>query len=109
MMSAKKMMLSACFSHHGFVSIESFPPGERYDSRFFTETVLPGIEKSLSVAHPRIRAKGFHLHIDDAKLDNSESLLSKTDDMEFIRVLHPPYSPDLAQCDFCLFGYLKEK
>ena len=24
-------------------------------------------------------------------------------------VLHPPYSPDLAPCDFCLFPKLKEK
>jgi hypothetical protein len=25
----------------------------------------------------------------------------------FIRVPQPPYSPDLAPCDFFLFGYLK--
>jgi hypothetical protein len=25
----------------------------------------------------------------------------------FIRVPQPPYSPDLAPCDFLLFGYLK--
>ena len=24
-------------------------------------------------------------------------------------VPHPPYSPDLAQCDYCLFPKLKEK
>ena len=28
--------------------------------------------------------------------------------MSMKTVLHPPYSPDLASCDFCLFPKLKE-
>jgi hypothetical protein len=27
----------------------------------------------------------------------------------FTRMEHPPYSPDLASCDFFLFGAMKEK
>ena len=29
--------------------------------------------------------------------------------MGIMTVPHPPYSPDLAPCDFCLFPKLKEK
>jgi hypothetical protein len=28
---------------------------------------------------------------------------------ELERMPHPPYSPDLAPCDFFLFGYLKQE
>jgi hypothetical protein len=69
-------MLSAYFPHHELASIEFLPQEERYNSRFFPETVLPRIEKSLSVAHPRMRAKIVHLHIDDTKCYNSEMSLS---------------------------------
>jgi hypothetical protein len=40
-----------------------------------------------------MRAKGIHLHIDNAKPHNSEISLSKTDEMGFIRVPQPLYSP----------------
>ena len=29
------------------------------------------------------------------------------DSHQIIKMLHPPYSPDLAPCDFHLFGYMK--
>jgi hypothetical protein len=56
-----------------------------------------------------MRAKGIHLHIDDANPHNSDISLSKTDEMACIQVPQPPYSPDLALCHFFLFGYLNEK
>jgi hypothetical protein len=33
----------------------------------------------------------------------------KLDDYQVRRLKRPPYSPDLAPCDFFLFGYLHEK
>jgi hypothetical protein len=105
----EKTMLSAYFSRYDFVSIEFLPQREGYNLRFFTETVLPSIEKLLSVAPPTMRDKEIHLHVDNAKSHNSEISLSKTDEMECIRVPQPPYSSNLATCDFFLFKYLKEK
>jgi hypothetical protein len=34
--------------------------------------------------------------------------IAKTEELGFILVPQPPYSPDLAPCDFFLFGYLKQ-
>jgi hypothetical protein len=48
-----------------------------------------------------------HLHIDNAKSDNSELSIWKTEEYRFIRVPQPPYLPDLAPSDFFWFGYLK--
>jgi hypothetical protein len=101
-------MLSAYFSCQGFVSIEFLPQRERHNSRFFTETVLPSVEESLSVAHPRRRANGIYLHIDDAKPHDPEILLSKTDEMRFIHLWQPLCQPNLAPCGSFLFEYRTE-
>jgi hypothetical protein len=65
--SSKKTMVSAYFSRGGFVSIEFLPQGQKYNSRFFTETGLPSIERDLSLGRPLLRVKGVRLHIDNAK------------------------------------------
>jgi len=46
------------------------------------------------------------LHIDNAR---PHLVQSKFDSMGIHRLPHPPYSPDIAPCDFWLFGYLKMK
>jgi hypothetical protein len=34
--------------------------------------------------------------------------IEKIEELGFILVPQPPYSPDIAPCDFFLFGYLKQ-
>jgi hypothetical protein len=34
--------------------------------------------------------------------------IEKIEDLSFILVPRPPYSPDLTPCDFFLFGHLKQ-
>jgi hypothetical protein len=101
-------MLSAYFSRTGFVFIESLPQGQNYNSHFFREIILPSVVENLSVACPKLKATAAHLHIDNAKPHNSRLSLQKIED-GFIRVPQPPHSPDLAPCNFFLFGYLKSQ
>jgi hypothetical protein len=46
---------------------------------------------------------------DNAKPYNSRLSIRKTEEYGFIRVPPPPYSPDLALCDFFLFHYVKSQ
>jgi hypothetical protein len=78
------------------------------NAQFFTETVLPSIEKKLAEYHPKLRTTATHLHIDNAKACTSEMSIEKIEGLGFILVPQPPYSPDLTPCDFFLFRYLKE-
>jgi hypothetical protein len=52
--SSKTTMVSAYFSRCGFVSIEFLPIGQKYNSQFFTKTVLPSIEKKLAECRPKL-------------------------------------------------------
>jgi hypothetical protein len=101
-------MFSAYFSRCGFVSAEFLPMEQKYNSQFFTETVLRSIEKKLVECRPRLRTTAAHLHIDNAKPHTSRMCIGKIEEPGVILVPQPCYSPDLAPCDFFLFGYLKQ-
>jgi hypothetical protein len=102
-------MPSADFLRTDFVSMELLPQGQNYNSYFFTEIIVPSIVENLSVARPKLKAIAAHLHIDNAKPNNSRLSLRKIEEYGFIRVPQPLYSPDLASCDFFLSGYFKSQ
>jgi hypothetical protein len=82
--------------------------GQKYNLQFFTEAILPSIEKKLAECRPKLRTTTAHLHVDNAKPHISKMSIEKIDELGFILVPQPPYSPNLAPCDFFLFGYLKQ-
>jgi transposase len=105
--SSKKTMVSAYFSRCGFVSVELISMGQKHNSQFFTEMVLPSIENKLAEYRPKLRTSAAHIHVDNAKPHTSKMSIEKIEELGFILVPQPPCSPDLAPCDFFLFGYLK--
>jgi histone-lysine N-methyltransferase SETMAR len=106
--SSKKTMLSAYFSRCGFVSVEFLPMRQKYNSQFVTRTVLPSIDKKLAECRQKLRTTAGHLHVDNAKPHISKMSIERIEDLDFILVPQPRYPPDLAPCDFFLFGYLKQ-
>ena len=54
--------------------------------------------------------KGFILHWDNAPVHTTNVVTDFLASKEGVQVLrHPPYSPDLAPCDFFLFPKMKNK
>jgi histone-lysine N-methyltransferase SETMAR len=101
-------MVSAYIPRCGFVSAEYLPMGQKYNWQFFTETVLPNIEKKLAECHPKFRTTAAHLHVDNVKPHTSKMSIETIEALGFFLVPQPPYAPDLAPCDFFLFAYLKQ-
>jgi hypothetical protein len=75
------------------------------------------IDKVLNIAATRAhhylmlsgcQTKGAHL-CDNAPIDKTARVKVHTAFPESKRTKHPPHGPDLAPCDFCLFGYLREQ
>jgi histone-lysine N-methyltransferase SETMAR len=104
----KKTLVSAHFSLCGFVSIEFPPMWQKYNSQHFTETILPSIENKLAECRPKLSTAAAHLHVDNVERLTSKMSIGKIEELGFILVPQPPYSPDFAPCDFFLFGYLKQ-
>ena len=49
----------------------------------------------------------WHFHLDNAPVHNSILVIDYLTKMDIKTVRPPPYSPDLAPCDFCLFPKLR--
>jgi hypothetical protein len=105
--SSEKAAVSAYFSRCGFVSVAFLLMGQKYNSHFFTERLLPSIERKLAEYRPNLRTTAAHLHVDNAAPHPSKMPIEKIEGLGFIIVPQPAYPPDLAPCDFLMFSYLK--
>jgi hypothetical protein len=68
--------------------------------------VLGDFDKERAETRPKKRAPGTLLHLDNAPTHRPDD---DFDRLGITRLSHPSSRPDLAQCDFLLFGNLKTK
>ena len=68
-------------------------------------SVLAKLRKHTAMKRPKLHRAGWRLHHDNAQ-PHAMQFLAK---FNITCVPHPPYSPDLAPCDFFLFPSLKAK
>jgi hypothetical protein len=71
MIAPKKAMVSAFFTREGFISVESLPDTDRFNSTIDAQTVLPSIVRFVRVFRPKMHGRCYWMHIDNAKPHNS--------------------------------------
>ena len=70
--------------------------------------VLREIRKRFLGKRPALLKSGqWHFHMDNARIHDSILVTDYLTKMGMKTVPHPPYSPDLAHCDFWLFPKLR--
>ena len=85
------------------------PTGQTVNKENYVE-VLSEFRKRFRQKRPALFKSGqWHFQQDNAPVHNSILVTDYLTKMGIKTVPHPPYSPDLAPCDFCLFPKLKEK
>jgi histone-lysine N-methyltransferase SETMAR len=98
----RKLMLVAFFNSQRIVYADFLEAGTTQDSVSFCETL------DELVSHlPSIPSKTVWLHVDNAPSHTSKHTQNHLKMIGFTPLPHPAYSPDLAPCDFYLFGRLK--
>lgn len=106
--STKKVMIAAFFDHEGIVHLD-YLDGQRITSEVYVD-ILMRLRDSI-----RVKRRQKWLDHDWILLDDNASVHTSDETTEFRRQVrmsrgsHPPYSPDLAPCDFFLFPLLKSK
>jgi histone-lysine N-methyltransferase SETMAR len=75
---------------------------EEYYSSFLTT-----LEEKIRKKRPGLQKKKIIFHQDNALAHKSVLAMEKLRDLHYELLEHPPYSPDLAPSDFCLFPKLK--
>ncbi|KAI6658295.1 Transposase [Oopsacas minuta] len=92
----------------GPVAQISVPKGQTLTGQFYADVVLPEVEKHYLKRRPKTGTRGLKILHDNAKPHKSLAVRQKIKDMGMHEVPHPPYSPDIAPCDFWLFRKLKD-
>ena len=69
---------------------------------------LSEVEKLYHNRRARTGTRGLRLLHDNARPHKTKLVREKLDRMRVVELDHPPYSPDLAPCDFWLFPKLKK-
>jgi hypothetical protein len=101
-------MFSVYFTRQGFISIEALLQRERFNSAFFTLTILPSIVGSVSVLRPKMRAQGQWLHIDNAKSHKAALSFQKTEEARSLYCSSHPIPMTWHSATF-VFGHLKKE
>ena len=107
--STHKLLMIPFFDCTGMIYVHWVPTGQTVNKEYYVE-VLREFRRRFRRKRPALFKSGqWHFHQDNVPVHNSILVTDYLSKMGIKTVPHPPYSPDLAPCDFCLFPKLKEK
>ncbi len=102
-----KVLYAIFFDPTGIVAKVVVPKGRSVTGQYYANTVLPAVLGHYQRRRPKTGFRGIKLHHDNAPAHTSKVVASFLESNKVAVIPHPPYSPDLAPCDFWLFPYLK--
>ena len=97
------------FDSTGMMYMHWVPTGQTVNKEYYVEVLREFRKRSCQKRPALFKLDQWHFHQDNAPVHNSILVTDYLTKMGFNTVPQPPYSPDLAPCDFCLFPKLKEK
>ena len=102
-----KVMLIAFFDVHGIVHLEFLPQGQTINQNVYKD-ILRRLMRSVREKRRELwETKSWLLYHDNAPAHNALSIRQFLAENNIAVLEQPPYSPDLAPCDFFLFPKLK--
>jgi len=103
-----KTMLICFFDARGIVHKEFVPPGQTVNQTFYL-AVLKRLRDAVRLKCPDLWQSGeWWFHHDNAPAHTALSVRQFLTKNGMTPLTHPPYSPDLAPCDFFLFPRMKK-
>lgn len=104
--TAGKVMATIFWDSHGVIFIDYLEKGKTINSEYYTQ-LLDHLKEEIGKKRPHLAKKKVLFHQDNAPPHKSMKTMSKLAELHFELLPHPPYSPDLAPCDYYLFPNLK--
>ena len=105
--SIHKLLMTPFFDSTGMIYKHCISNGQTVNKEYYVE-VLKEFSKRFRRKRPALFKSGqWHFHQDNAPVHNSILVTDYLTKMGIKTVPQPPYSPDLAPCDFCLFPKLR--
>ena len=106
--SVKKVLYTIFFDTSGIVLQTPTPQGTSVTGKYYSTQILPKVKKHYEQKYPESGMQTISLHHDNAPAHSSNVVREFLTANNIDVLSHPPYSPDLAPCDFWLFSKLKK-
>ena len=112
--SVRKTMMTLFHDAYGVLLVEFLPRGETINTDYYC-TILSCLKERIRRKRPGLWERDqegnhvFWLHQDNATPHTLNITIAFFGENGINLVPHPPYSPDLALCDFAIFPYLKKQ
>lgn len=104
-----KTMFSIFFRSTGVVQITYLEKGVTVDNQRYINDCLTPMIQEVESKRPGHGVRDMFLLHDNAKPHVHNNVRNFLESKGLKEIDHPPYSPDLAPCDFWLFDYIKER
>jgi len=105
--SAGKVMATIFWDAKGVILMDFLEKGRTITGQYYSE-LLDRFDKKLKETRPHVTKKKVLFHHDNAPAHSSGVFAAKLHELRYELLPHPPYSPDLAPCDFFLFPNMKK-
>ena len=105
--SAGKVMATVFWDSRGIIFIDYLEKGETITGAYYA-SLLDRLNNEIKEKRPHLTKKKVLLHQDNARVHTCTVAMAKIESLRFELLEHPPYSPDLAPCDYFLFPNLKK-
>jgi len=106
--NSKKRMFCIFFSVNGVVAQIVVPEGQTVTGELYTNQILPSVFQKYKEIRGRTTVRDVMLHHDNAAPHRTSNVAAYLKQERVKLLPHPPYSPDLAPCDFFLFPKIKK-
>jgi hypothetical protein len=100
-------MLTVIWGIDGFHVVDLMIERHSYNTQYFLSHILEPLLPAVFPDDRKSHSCQPRLHLDNCYVHRSKASENFLAENSLIRVLHQPYSPDLALCDFWLFGHMK--
>lgn len=106
-LSANKVMATVFWDARGIIHIDYLQKGKTITGEYYAN-LLDHFNKVLMEKRPHLTKKKILFHQDNARVHTCAIAMAKFHELHYELLSHPPYSPDLAPCDYFLFPNLKK-
>ena len=106
---SKKRLFTIFFNCEGPVLVDMLPEKTTLTGTYYRQNILPGVIQDIEQKRPTTGVKDVLLHHDNASPHKAKIVKHYLEEQGLQVFPHPPYSSDLAPCDFWLFPTLKER
>ena len=105
--SAGKVLATVFWDARGIILIDYLEKGKTITGPYYAE-LLDRLDAAVKRNRPGLARKKVLFHQDNAPAHTSAIAMAKIHELGYELLPHPPYSPDLAPCDYYLFPNMKK-